>query len=293
MHQSITAEPTTVCLPGMTTTFGQSLPEVGDITNRIERKFDELDTLFAQIDSGEFNLRGLDYAWPESLKLSIVIPVYNERKSILQVISRVSALPVPKEIIVVDDCSTDGTRGWLETIRDMPNLRLIFKPENQGKGAALRTGFDAATGDIVIIQDADLEYDPSDILQVVKPIVCDTAEVVYGSRYMNQKTGDASRLHRGVNRLLTGMFNLLSGTRHTDMETCYKAFKRSILDEIELKQNRFGFEPEFAAKIARRRYRVEEVPIQYNPRGYAEGKKIGVKDLFSALWCILRYGWAD
>lgn len=270
-----------------------STPATRDAARNVEQKMDELDELFAQIDAGQFDVQGLDYPWPQSLKLSIVIPVYNERKSILQVIARVNALPIPKEIIVVDDCSTDGTRGWLETVRDTPNLRLIFKPQNEGKGAALRTGFEAATGGVLIVQDADLEYDPRDILQVIKPIVLEQADVVFGSRYMHQKTRDTSLIHRSGNRLLTGLFNLLNDIQLTDMETCYKAFKRGVLDEIELKQNRFGFEPEFAAKVARRRYRIEEVPVHYEPRSYAEGKKIGVKDLFSTLWCILRYGWAD
>lgn len=260
----------------------------------IDQQLGQLDELFAQINAGEFDVRPLDYVWPAGRKLSVVIPVYNERASILEVIAKVRALPVPKEIIIVDDCSTDGTRSWLETLRDTAaDVRLIFKPQNEGKGAALRTGFEFATGDVVIVQDADLEYDPRDILQVVKPIVLGQADVVFGSRYLNGKSRDASLLHRAGNRLLTGLSNLLNGLQLTDMETCYKAFKRNVLRDIELKQNRFGFEPEVAAKVARRRYLITEVPIQYQPRSYAEGKKIGLKDLFSTLWCILRYGWAD
>lgn len=264
-----------------------------ETADRVESQLDQLDELFAEIASGEFDVASIEYPWPEGMKLSIVIPVYNERATILEVIARVKQIPVPKELIIVDDCSTDGTRGWLETVRDTPELRLILKPKNEGKGAALRTGFEAATGDVVIIQDADLEYDPRDILRVVRPIVSGETDVAFGSRYLNEKSDDLSRVHRFGNRCLTMFSNLMNGTNLTDMETCYKAFRRNVLREISLKQNRFGFEPEVTAKLARRRCRISEVPITYQPRGYSEGKKIGLKDLFSTLWCIVRYGFAD
>jgi glycosyltransferase involved in cell wall biosynthesis len=264
-----------------------------DAAQRIERHLDQVDSLFAQLDAGQFDPLPLDYPWPADLKLSVVIPVYNERDTILTVVSRVMALPVPKEIIVVDDCSTDGTRDCLESLNGMAGLRVLWQPRNLGKGAALRCGFEAAEGDVVIIQDADLEYEPRDMLQVVRPIVMGEVDVAFGSRYL-QGRGDADSLaHRIGNGLLTGLSNLLNGVQLTDMETCHKAFRIHVLRSLELKQNRFGFEPEVTAKIARRGYEIREVPIHYRPRGYAQGKKIGARDLLSTLWCILRYGFAD
>ncbi|MGE3775846.1 MAG: glycosyltransferase family 2 protein [Pirellulaceae bacterium] len=275
------------------TATGEFTATSDSTVERIERRLNEVDELFAKLDAGEFDLEPADFAWPAGLRLSVVIPVYNERATILEVVARVLALPVPKEVIVVDDCSTDGTRGWLETMRGTPHLRLILKPQNEGKGAALRTGFDAAEGDIVIVQDADLEYQPRDILDVVKPIAMGETDVVFGSRYLDDKHRDASIVHRLGNRILTACSNWMNGTRLTDMETCYKAFRRSVLRSIDLKQNRFGFEPEVTAKLARRGYDICEVPIHYQPRSYADGKKIGIRDLLNTLWCILRYGWSD
>jgi glycosyltransferase involved in cell wall biosynthesis len=231
-----------------------------------------------------------DFDLPRNFKLSIVIPVYNEERTIQQVLARVAALPVTKEIVIVDDASTDGTRHILSQFECAGDVHVIFKPQNEGKGAALRTAFRRVTGDVIIVQDADLEYDPRDILPVIKPIVCGEADVVYGSRFLDNAHQDRSLVHRAGNRLLTGLSNLLTGLAITDMETCYKAFRRDVLRSFEIQQNRFGFEPEVTAKIARRKFRVQEVPIRYAARGYAEGKKIGIKDLFNALYCIVRYG---
>jgi glycosyltransferase involved in cell wall biosynthesis len=209
------------------------------------------------------------------------------------VLARIAALPIPKEIIVVDDGSTDGTRKILNQYECACDIHLIFKPHNEGKGAALRTGFRRVTGDVIVVQDADLEYDPRDILPLVKPIVCNQADVVYGSRFLGQQPQRPSFVHRLGNRFLTAFSNRLTGLRVTDMETCYKAFRRDVVRSFEIEQPRFGFEPEVTAKVARRKFRVTEVPIRYSPRGYAEGKKIGLKDLFNALYCIVRYGLRD
>ncbi len=234
-----------------------------------------------------------DFVIPRDFKLSIVIPVFNEERTIQRVLSRVAALPLPKEIIVVDDASTDGTRELLAQYEAARDVHVIFKPQNEGKGAALRTAFRRASGDVIVVQDADLEYDPRDILPLVKPIVSGQADVVYGSRYLGSQPQDASRVHRLGNRLLTAASNWLTGLALTDMETCYKAFRREVLQSFEIQQNRFGFEPEVTAKIARRQFRVGEVPIRYAARSYAQGKKIGLGDLFSTLWCIARYGLRD
>ena len=221
------------------------------------------------------------------------MPCYNEFDTIREIVRRVQAVPLDKEIIIVDDCSTDGTRALLEQLEFASEVHIIHKPLNEGKGAALRTGFRRATGDIVIVQDADLEYDPRDILACLKPIVLGEADVVYGSRFLGDKPEDPSLIHRLGNGLLTWSSNALTGLAITDMETCYKAFRRDVIRSFEIQQNRFGFEPEVTAKLARRRYRVCEVPIRYNSRSYAEGKKIGIKDLFNAIYCIVRYGLWD
>jgi glycosyltransferase involved in cell wall biosynthesis len=228
--------------------------------------------------------------WPTDFKLSIVIPVYNEQATVEIVIDRVRALDVPKEVVIVDDCSTDGTQYILERFEKEPDFHIIFSPTNRGKGAALRAGFAQAAGDIIIVQDADLEYDPQDIPGLLQPILRDEADVVYGSRFLGERKSHQSRLHRIGNRLLTWASNRTTGLKLTDMETCYKAFRREAIRGVRLEQDRFGFEPEVTAKLARRGFRFTETPIGYDARGYDEGKKIGLRDLFNALYCIWRYG---
>jgi glycosyltransferase involved in cell wall biosynthesis len=226
-------------------------------------------------------------------KLSIVVPVYNELPTIARVVCRVAALPLHKEIIIVDDHSTDGTRELLKQLVDVPDLKIILQPYNNGKGAALKKGFEHVTGDFVVVQDADLEYDPRDIPKLIQPLLSGAADVVYGSRFLGSEIQDRSWVHRMGNGLLTSASNLLNGTKLTDMETCYKAFCKDVLGDIDIQQNRFGIEPELTAKLARRGFRIVEVPISYCSRGYDEGKKIGIRDLFNAFYCIGRYGISD
>lgn len=225
------------------------------------------------------------------MKLSVIIPCYNERSTIGDIVAAVRAAPYPdKEIIVVDDCSTDGTRKLL--CREIAPLvdRILYHETNLGKGASLRTGIAAATGDIVIIQDADLEYDPSEYPRLVQPILEDKADVVFGSRFMG---GQPHRVlyfwHRVGNGILTTMSNIFTNLNLTDMETCYKVFRRKIIQGIQIEENRFGFEPEITAKIAKMRCRVYEVGISYYGRTYEQGKKIGWKDGVRAIYCITKY----
>lgn len=222
--------------------------------------------------------------------LSVIIPCYNEKDHILNLVKKVLESPVEsKEIIVVDDCSTDGTREVLE--HDIGPLvsRILYHEKNAGKGAALRTGFKAATGDIVIVQDADLEYDPKEYPTIIEPIILGKADVVYGSRFLRGSKFGGYWTNRIANRLLTFLSNCYTGLHITDMETCYKAFRREIIQSIDIEEERFGFEPEITAKIARKKYRVLEVPISYFPRTKEEGKKIGLRDGMRALYCIARY----
>lgn len=228
-------------------------------------------------------------------KLSVVIPVFNELATLEAVLRQVRAVPIDKEIIVVDDGSTDGTREALRRLESELDLRLVFHASNQGKGAALRTGFRHCTGDIVLIQDADLEYFPEEYPELIEPIEKDWADVVYGSRFLGRKHRVLFFHHYLANRFLTFLVNLVTNLNLTDMETCYKVFRRELIQSLPLKQNRFGFEPEVTIKMARYRPRprVFEVAVSYNGRTYTEGKKIKWKDGFQALWCILRYALAD
>ncbi|MEE2685559.1 MAG: glycosyltransferase family 2 protein [Planctomycetota bacterium] len=239
------------------------------------------------------------YVIPDTTRLSVVIPVYNEAATLEEIIERVSAVPISKEIILVDDCSTDGSRDLLKSIaerrgEDLSNtVKVAFHPRNRGKGAAVRTGFGLAEGDVVLIQDADLEYDPAEYPRLIKPIVDGQADVVYGSRFLGDQPHRVLYFfHYLANRFLTTLSNLFTNLNLTDMETCYKVFRGEVIKKIlpRLQQNRFGIEPEITARVARSRYRIYEVAISYSGRTYGEGKKIGLKDGFSALWCIVRYG---
>lgn len=225
------------------------------------------------------------------MKLSVIIPCYNEANTIADIVSAVRNSPYDdKEIIIVDDCSTDGTRDILNTVIRGQVDRVLFHEVNQGKGAALRTGIKAATGDLVIIQDADLEYDPQEYALLVEPILKGRADVVFGSRFMGGRPHRVLYFWHWVgNGALTLLSNMCSNLNLSDMETCYKVFRREIIQGIDIEENRFGFEPEITAKIAKIGCRVYEVGISYYGRTYAEGKKIGWKDGFRAIWCILKY----
>jgi glycosyltransferase involved in cell wall biosynthesis len=229
---------------------------------------------------------------PKAILLSVVIPVFNERKTLAEILRRVRAAPIAKEIILVDDGSSDGTLDLLRSMEGEADLRIFYHRQNVGKGAALRTGFQKAAGDIVIVQDADLEYDPADYGRLIQPILQNKADVVFGSRFL---TTEARRVlsfwHSLGNRVLTLLSNAFTNLNLTDMETCYKVFRREIIEAIApcLKQNRFGIEPELTAKLARCGCRIYEVGVRYDGRSYKDGKKIGWRDGLQAIWCILRY----
>lgn len=228
------------------------------------------------------------------MKISIIIPVFNEKNSIEEIIKRVQAVDVglEKEIIIVDDCSQDGTRQILEKL-NYQNMKLFFHSENKGKGAALQTGFSQAEGDIILIQDADLEYDPKEYNKLLAPILDGRADVVYGSRFLGGPHRVLFFWHYVGNKILTTLSNIMSNLNLTDMETCYKVFKKETLNKIKIKSKRFGFEPEVTIKFAKLKCRIYEVPISYSGRDYSEGKKIGWKDGVAAIFHIIRYKFFD
>lgn len=242
------------------------------------------------------------YMIPDEFLLSVVIPVYNEEKTLKKLVSRVREVPITKEIILVNDCSRDNSASVLAELEtefagdELNQIRVFHHGVNQGKGAAIRTGFSQVCGDVIVIQDADLEYDPSEYPRLIRPIVEDLADVVFGSRFLgNQAHRVLYFWHYMGNRFLTTLSNCFTNLNLTDMETCYKVFRRDVIDTITplLQQDRFGIEPEMTARVARRNYRIYETSISYSGRTYAEGKKIGWKDGISALWCIVRYGIRD
>lgn len=227
------------------------------------------------------------------MNLSVVIPVYNEVNNVNEIIKRVQAQKLANEIVIVDDGSSDGTRDILKGLDGKKKVRVILHERNQGKGAAVVTGIKASKGDILLIQDADLEYDPRDYPQILRPLEEGIADVVYGSRFL----GGAHRVtmfwHMVANRMLTMMTNILYDTILTDMETGYKAFRRSVIEGMTIHAKRFDFEPEFTAKVLKRHHRIFEVPITFNPRDYSQGKKIKLKDAFEAVWTLLKYRFVD
>jgi glycosyltransferase involved in cell wall biosynthesis len=224
------------------------------------------------------------------MRISVVIPVYNEKHTIRELLRRVQEVNLEKEVIIVDDCSTDGTLEVLKSLERASNLKIFYHPHNMGKGAALREGFKHVTGDIVIVQDADLEYDPQEYPVLIDPIVKGKADVVFGSRFMGGPHRVLYFWHYVGNKVLTTLSNMCTDLNLSDMETCYKVFKADVIRRVQLEQNRFGFEPEITAKVAKLGCRIFEVPISYAGRDYSEGKKIGWKDGVAAIYCIIRYG---
>lgn len=234
---------------------------------------------------------------PDDFLLSVVMPIYNEEATLRDIVAAVRAVPLRKELVLVDDGSRDRSREILQELGQLPDVRVILHPENRGKGAALKTGFEQARGDVVVIQDADLEYDPNDYPTLLEPIRSGVADVVYGSRFLVDHR-DPSRerdhfYHYLGNRFLTFVSNLFTGLNLTDMETCYKCFRREALDGIVIRSRRFTVEPELTAKLAKRPLRIHEVPIRYRGRSYGAGKKITWRDGIAALWAIVRYRFAD
>jgi len=257
----------------------------------------EVNTLTEQSDiTDERSERHKRLAQRKEYVLSVLMPVYNEKATILEIVRRVREVEIPKEIVLVDDGSTDGTRDILrnELEGKYPDVKVVFHPENRGKGAAIRTAIENATGDYLIVQDADLEYDPREYFTLLEPLLDGRADVVYGSRFLG---GGAHRVHffwhRLGNGFLTLLSNMLTNLNLTDMEVCYKVFKSEVIKSIPLRCNRFDFEPEITAKVARRKCRIYEVPISYSGRDYNEGKKIGWRDGVQAIWTILKYRFKD
>ncbi len=276
-----------------------------EVVEHTHQSLDRLESLFTQLttdvathpegESSDYTQTALqppefNYALPPEFFLSVVVPVYNEQATICRVIGSILALPLPLEVIAVDDGSTDGTGELLEKLEaQLPHLHVIYQGHNLGKGSALRRGFAAAQGSIVVIQDADLEYDPRDIPSLVEPVAKNEADVVYGSRFLQPRRSGTSVVHRLGNWLLTSASNVVTGWQLTDMETGFKAFRHELLDQISLEQDGFGVEVELTAKLAAQNVRILERPISYVARGWKDGKKIGWRDAVHALYCIVRY----
>jgi len=274
----------------------EGIDELQSLASRIAqdpaRRLQLLHTLLGEASCRQLGI----YAIPPNFKLSVVIPVYNELQWIREIVRRVQEVPIPKEIILIDDYSKDGTRAILMEMESIPNIKVIYHEHNQGKGAALRTGFKHTTGDVVIVQDADLEYDPAEYPRLIQPIIENRADVVFGSRFIGENHRVLYFWHYVANKVLTTLSNIFTNMNLTDMETCYKVFRREVLQDINLKSDRFGFEPEITAKIAKKKkpaWRIFEIPISYSGRTYEEGKKIGLKDAFNALYCIIRFWLKD
>jgi len=227
------------------------------------------------------------------MKLSVIIPIYNEVESLREIVKRVQDTKLAWEIVLVDDGSIDGTRDLLKEMDGKDNVRVVLHEKNQGKGAAVRTGFSTARGEVLLIQDADLEYDPRDYPTLLKPLEEGIADVVYGSRFLGGPRRVVMFWHMIANYLLTFMTNILYNTILSDMETGYKVFRKEVIEGMPLHAKRFDFEPEFTAKILKRKYRIFEVPISFNPRDYSQGKKIKLKDAFEAVWTLLKYRFVD
>ncbi len=227
------------------------------------------------------------------MKLSVIIPVYNETESILEILKRIKETKLAWEILIVDDCSIDGTRDVLKEIDGKENVRVILKDKNEGKGSAVTIGMREAKGDILLIQDADLEYDPRDYPILLKPLEEGVADVVYGSRFLGGPRRAVMFWHMVANHLLTFMTNILFNTILSDMETGYKVFRKEVVEGLTIRAKRFDFEPEFTAKILKRKFRIFEVPISFNPRDYSQGKKIKLIDAFEAVWTLLKYRIVD
>ena len=276
-----------------------STPDVNQLLDRLASDPElRIATLQKLLGEGACRQIGV-FPLPPGFKLSVVIPVFNEERWLAELVRRVQVVPIPKELILVNDFSTDNTPAILKQLEQQyDNVRVFHQPKNMGKGAALREGFKHCTGDLVIVQDADWEYDPAEFPKLIQPIVEGRADVVIGSRFIGESHRVLYFWHSIANRGLTLLSNMFTNLNLTDMETCYKVFRREVLQGMTLKSNRFGFEPEVTAKIARKRkgqppWRVYEVPISYSGRTYEEGKKIGLKDAFQALYCIVRFWAAD
>ncbi len=227
------------------------------------------------------------------MKLSVLIPVYNEKNTLREIVKRVLAVNLASEIILVDDGSTDGTREFYPELEKLPGVRVILHEKNQGKGAAVRTAIQAATGEVLLIQDADLEYDPREYPNLLKPLEEGLADVVYGSRFLGAARRPILFWNMVANKILTFITNILYNNILTDMETGYKVFRREVVQDMKIHAKRFDFEPEFTAKLLKRKVRIYEVPIVFNPRDYSEGKKIGVWDGVEALWTLIKYRFVD